>query len=194
MYGFNTEIYTYMKLIIGLWNPWEKYENTRHNIGFLWLDYLQDAWSAGEFKAHSKFKWELATCHRRDHQILLLKPLTFMNLSWESVQKVMKYYDIDIRDIIVLSDDIDIDFWDIRYRVKWGHGGHNGHRSIIQSLGDKQIYQRIRIGVGRHSHMDVSDWVLSKFNKEEQDEFWALFSDVEMFIDQHLFTPSEIHV
>lgn len=155
-----------MKLIIGLGNPGKQYENTRHNIGFNVIDALADKWNAP--LNQSKFNGMYAVVHRPEGKVILLKPLTYMNLSGECVRPLMDYYDIEVEDILVIYDDLDLEAGKLRLREKGSAGGHNGIKSLIQHLGTQQ-FNRIRVGVSRPpTGMKVSDYVLSKFSKEEQ--------------------------
>lgn len=154
-----------MKLIIGLGNPGKQYEYTRHNIGFEIIDALADKWNAP--LTNSKFNGMYATVHRPEGKVILLKPLTYMNLSGECVRPLMDYFDIDIEDIIVIYDDLDLETGKLRLRQKGSAGGHNGIKSLIQHLGTQQ-FDRIRVGVSRPpAGMKVADYVLSKFSKED---------------------------
>ena len=154
-----------MKLIIWLWNPWDKYKLTRHNLGFLFLDYFTWKEKFSDFHFESKFKWEISTWIYKWEKTLLLKPQTFMNLSWESLRKIIDFYKIDTEDWIVLFDDMSMDFWKVRFRDTWSAGWHNGIKDIIRHFtGD---FKRIKAGVWFNSHFEVSDWVLSKFTEEE---------------------------
>lgn len=101
-----------------------------------------------------------------------------MNLSGKSVQACASFFKIAAKDIIIISDDIDMDFWKVRFRETGSGGGHNGISSIIESLGTSDI-KRIKIGIGRHPHMDAADWVLSKFTKEEREQLEDIFIEVE---------------
>ena len=116
-------------------------------------------------------------------KIILLKPTTFMNLSGESVGNVLHFYKLDpSQDMLILSDDIDMEFAKVRYRNVWSHGGQNGIRSIIEHLGSDQ-FSRIKIGIGRDDRYSVSDWVLSRFTNEEQKILQSeVFSRVEQQI------------
>lgn len=154
-----------MKLIIGLGNPGKKYENTRHNCGFMVLDRLSE-------KLHvsinqSKFKGLYVKTKYHDEDVVLLKPQTFMNLSGESVQEIMRFFKISLEDIVVVYDDMDIPVGKLRLRQSGSAGGHNGIKNIIAHVGSKQ-FNRIRVGIDRHPYMDVIDYVLSKFSKDEQ--------------------------
>lgn len=156
-----------MKLIIWLWNPWEKYKNTRHNLGFLFLDYLKEKLNFSDFLLETKFKWETSTWILNWEKTILLKPQTFMNLSWESVKKIFDFYKIDKKDLIVIFDDLSMDFWKIRFREKGSAWGHNGIKDIIKYFGDE--FDRIKVWIWFNSSFEVSDWVLSKFRDEEID-------------------------
>lgn len=154
-----------VKLIIGLGNPGKPYEYTRHNIGFEVIDALADKWGAP--LNQTKFNGVYATVHRPEGKVMLVKPLTYMNLSGECVRPLMDYFDIDVEDIIVIYDDLDLDTGKLRLRGKGSAGGHNGIKSLIQHLGTQE-FNRIRVGVSRPpAGMKVADYVLSKFTKED---------------------------
>lgn len=155
-----------VKLIIGLGNPGKPYEHTRHNIGFDVIDELANKWNAP--LNQSKFNGKYASVHRPEGKVILLKPLTYMNLSGECVRPLMDYFDIDVEDIIVIYDDLDLDTGKLRLRGKGSAGGHNGIKSLIQHLGTQE-FNRIRVGVSRPpAGVKVADYVLSKFSKEDQ--------------------------
>lgn len=155
-----------MKLIIGLGNPGKPYEHTRHNIGFDVIDALADKW--GVALNQTKFNGMYATVHRPEGKVMLLKPLTYMNLSGECVRPMMDYFDIDVEDIIVIYDDLDLETGKLRLRQKGSAGGHNGIKSLIHHLGTQE-FNRIRVGVSRPpAGMKVADYVLSKFSKEDE--------------------------
>lgn len=156
-----------MKLIVWLGNPWKEYANTRHNVGFLFADFLRNSWGFEDWK-DSKFKGVISEGTLKWEKIILLKPTTFMNLSGESVSALVNFYKIPLGNILVLSDDIDMDFWKIRFREKWSSGGQNGLKSIAQNLWTEE-FARQKIGIGRDDRYSVSDWVLSKFTSEEGD-------------------------
>ncbi len=154
-----------MKLIIGLGNPGKQYEHTRHNVGFITVDELAKRNNIPLDK--EKFKGSFGTGIIQNEKVILLKPLTYMNLSGESVRPLMDYYQIDIDNILVIYDDLDLPVGKIRLRTKGSAGGHNGMKSIIQHTGTQE-FKRIRIGVDRPQNgMKVPDYVLGKFNSEE---------------------------
>ena len=157
-----------MKIFVWLGNPWEKYIKTKHNIWFIFLDKIQSIENFSEFKFENKFKWEISLWNINWEKIILLKPQTFMNLSWESLRKIVDFYKIDMEDIIVIYDDISMDFWKIRFREKWSAWWHNWIKDIIKHLWDN--FKRIKIWIWFNENYEVSDWVLSKFNDEELTE------------------------
>ncbi|MDR7002287.1 aminoacyl-tRNA hydrolase [Neobacillus niacini] len=155
-----------MKLMVGLGNPGKQYEHTRHNVGFDVIDEL-----ARRFDIRldqSKLKGLYGIGFYKGDKVLLLKPLTYMNLSGESIRAVMDYYDIDLEDLLVIYDDLDLPVGKIRLRQKGSAGGHNGIKSTVAHLGTQQ-FNRIRIGIDRPQNgMSVPDYVLGRFHKEEQ--------------------------
>ena len=154
-----------MKMIIGLGNPGKQYETTRHNIGFQVIDELSDHLSAPAMQ--SKFNGMYTTVHRPEGKVMLVKPLTYMNLSGECIRPLMDYFEVAVEDIVVIYDDLDLAPGTIRLRQKGSAGGHNGMKSLIAHLGTDQ-FNRVRIGVGRPTNgMKVPDYVLSSFTKEE---------------------------
>lgn len=153
-----------MKLIVGLGNPGKEYEATRHNCGFMVIDALADKLNVTvdqkKFKSlYAKFKY-----HGED--VILLKPQTYMNLSGEAVIAAMKFFKINIDDIIVIYDDLDMPVGKLRLRKSGSAGGHNGIKNIIAHV-SSQNFKRIRVGIDRHPYIKVVDYVLSKFTKEE---------------------------
>lgn len=155
-----------MRLIIWLWNPWDKYKNTRHNVWFLFLDWLKkDMNISNNFEFEQKFNAEIFGLDILWEKYLFIKPQTFMNLSGDSVLKLMSFYNIKKEDIIVVFDDISMDFWKIRYREKGSAWGQNWIKDIINKIWDD--FKRIKIWIWYDTRWDLSDWVLSKFNEEE---------------------------
>ena len=153
-----------MKLIIGLGNPGKKYEKTRHNMGFMVIDNF--AKSLGIEINKEKFEGLYAECFVNEEKVLLLKPQSFMNLSGTVVKKYVDYFKIDVKDILVIVDDLDLDFLDYRLRLFGSSGGHNGLKNIEYFL-DTNKYKRFRIGISNDKKMDTADYVLGSFNRED---------------------------
>ena len=174
-----------MKLIVGLWNPWNQYIKTKHNIWFLFLDYLNEKEKFSDFKFESKFKWDISSWIFKWEKTILLKPQTYMNLSWESLRKIVDFYKIDLEDIIIIYDDISMDFWKLRFRDKWSAWWHNGIKSIISHFTNE--FKRIKVGIWYNDNYEVSDWVLSKFNDEELDELIdGIFENTEKLLKEKI--------
>ncbi len=156
---------TRMKLIVGLGNPGREYELTRHNIGFMAIDELAKRWNIS--LNEQKFKGVFGAGFVNGEKVILLKPLTYMNLSGESIRPLMDYYKIDVDDFVVMYDDLDIPVGKLRLRMKGSAGGHNGVKSTISHLGTQE-FQRIRMGIDRLKNgMKVVDYVLGRFTSEE---------------------------
>ena len=152
-----------MKLFVGLGNPGERYKLTRHNVGFMVLDKLiQKSTVEGWDKKFDSFFNKIIIDQK---SIILLKPLTFMNVSGHAVQKVKNFYDIDPNNIVIIHDDIDLELGKIKLKKGGGDGGHNGLKSIIKLIGSE--FNRIRIGIGRPEKISVSSYVLNNFREEE---------------------------
>jgi len=154
-----------MKLIVGLGNPGLKYEKTRHNTGFLLMDLLAEDLNIELNK--KKCKAEYGIYQYKNEKIIIAKPQTYMNLSGEAVKSLMKYYDIDIKDLIVVHDDLDLPVGKMRLRYKGSSGGQKGMGNIIDLLGTNEI-NRIRIGISNDKKIDTVDYVLGGFSKEEK--------------------------
>ena len=156
-----------MHIIIGLGNPTSKYQATRHNIGWDAITRLSD-----DYKIPLDFKRHKAICGKgfiEGEKVILVQPLTYMNLSGESVRELVDYYKVSPDEIIVIYDDISLDVGQLRIRKKGSAGGHNGIKSIISHLGTEE-FPRIKIGVGgKPQGWDLADYVLSRFPKEEQE-------------------------
>ncbi len=155
-----------MKIIVGLGNPGSKYAASRHNLGFQAIDIL--AARHGIEREQKRFDAWLAPMRWRGEKVLLVKPLTYMNLSGRAVQSIMHWYKSELRDLIVVYDDMDLGPGSIRIRASGGAGGHKGMLSIISALGSQE-FARVRIGIGRPEN-DTIDWVLGAISAEEQEK------------------------
>jgi len=151
-------------LVVGLGNPGSKYVGTRHNIGFVLAEAL--AQMARIPLSREKFKGVYGTGEFRGRPTTILLPQTYMNRSGESVSPALSFFDLEPPDCIVLHDDLDLELGDVRVKIGGGHGGHNGLRSIANQLGRKDFI-RIRLGIGRPAHGNVTSYVLGRFSSEE---------------------------
>lgn len=158
-----------MKLIVGLGNPGAEYADTRHNVGFMIIDEYAKECNA-DFKLNKSLKGMIAQVNKLGKKAILLKPMTYMNLSGESVSAVARYYDIATEDIIVINDDLDMAVGKIRFRAKGSSGGHNGLKSIIACIGTQE-FKRLKVGIGRDKFIPVVDYVLGKFSGNEKTLF-----------------------
>lgn len=163
-------------LIVGLGNPGNEYKNTRHNVGFMAVDYL-----APEDASWKKEKNALTTRTEIDgFGVILVKPQTFMNNSGEAVGALMTFYKIPLENIIVIHDDMDLKVGSLREKVGGSSAGHNGIKSIDNAIGRE--YRRIRIGIGHprdfESPIDPADWVLGKFTKEQLKQIKSVIESI----------------
>ena len=164
-----------MKIIVGLGNPGTKYENSRHNAGFMVLNELNNQLEFDDFKTQKKFKAETSEGTINNEKIVLIKPQTFMNLSGECVIKLLQFFKVEPVDLWVIYDDVDLPLGQIRIRKEGSAGTHNGMKSIIQSL-DFASFPRYRIGIESRGvtspeQMDTKSFVLSDFSKDELEIF-----------------------
>ena len=155
-----------MKLIVGLGNPGKEYENTRHNIGFIFIDDFATKNKVSIDKEKFNGLYTQATINNQ--KVILLKPLSYMNLSGEVVKKYVDYFKIDIDNILIINDDLDMIFGKIRLRPDGSSGGHNGLKNISFHLGTEK-FKRLKIGISNNKEIDTKDYVLGKFNKEEKE-------------------------
>ena len=164
-------------VIVGLGNPGAQYLHTRHNAGFLAIDYMCNKYNARVNKsAHKGLVGEATIAGKR---VLLVKPQTFMNLSGECVRAVLDFYKIKPENLIIIYDDISLNVGRLRVRRDGSAGGHNGIKSLIEHLGT-QIFPRVKVGVGQKPHpdYDLASWVLSEFSKEDLNNLESTFPTV----------------
>ncbi len=156
-----------MKLVVGLGNPGKEYINTRHNVGFDIVDVFAEKYNCS-FKKEDKFNADIFDININGIKIIVAKPLTYMNLSGEAVGKIASFYNIDSNDILVIHDDMDMVLGKIRVVYDSSSGGHNGIKSITNSLGTSE-YTRLKIGIGSNEkNNDVVSFVLGRFDKEQK--------------------------
>ena len=156
-------------LVVGLGNPGPQYATTRHNVGFMVADLLAARMGAA-FKVHKKSGAEIVTGRLGHKPVVLAKPRTYMNESGRQVGPLAKFYSVSPADVIVIHDELDIDFGQIRLKLGGGEGGHNGLRSVANALGTKD-FQRVRIGIGRPpGRKDPAAFVLENFSAAQRPE------------------------
>ena len=179
-----------MKLIVGLGNPGREYRETRHNVGYLVVEELARRYSVTFSMAPSQVPETFVAKKFDEPQVLLAKPLTFMNRSGEAVAALQRYYDLAAEDVLVVVDEVALPFGRLRARARGSAGGHNGLKSVIERMGTTE-FARLRLGVGRgDSRRDLADHVLSTFEPDEKRElesFIALAADAaEMFAVENI--------
>lgn len=178
-----------MKLLVFLGNPWPHYHTTKHNIGFLIGDLLATYRNCPQRSLDKSSKSHITSTSYQGEKLILCKPQTFMNLSWQSVVTLQKYYHLDLKQIAIIHDDIDLAPWIVRRKFGGSSGGQNGVKHIIQQLGSDQ-FGRVKIGVGRPSHpgADIANYVLSKLSQEALDHLHLTTNEVLERLDQHFFS------
>ena len=171
-----------MKLVVGLGNKGREYENTRHNMGFMLVDrYLQYKNIADKFK--EKFNAIYIETTINNEKVIFIKPMTYMNNSGIAVRAFIDFYKLNSEDILVISDDLDLDLGKFRLRRNGSSGGHNGLKSIISHLGTDN-FKRLRIGISNDKD-DVINYVLSKFSKKELNEIDTMFDTLVDVLDDY---------
>lgn len=161
-----------MKMIVGLGNPGKEYENTRHNIGFMVIDHYAKSKNVN-FK--EKFNGMYAKIAYQNETVILLKPLSYMNLSGTIVKKYLNYYNIDYQDILIIQDDLDMPVGKIKLKYKGSCGGHNGIRNIIDNLKTEE-FKRFKIGIDKDNDISTKDYVLGKFSQEDMEKINKILS------------------
>ena len=177
-----------MKLIVGLWNPGDKYLKTRHNIWFIILDQFVKSNQIGNFSYDNKYGGEVALPRsspkigEEDVKVIFLKPMEYMNKSGDAVQRLMSFYKLEASDLLVLHDDIDLTVWTVKLKLWWWLAGHNWLKSIAEKIWTKE-FSRIRIWVDRPTNSDnVADYVLWNFKKEEVDKIQDKYLDIDRIV------------
>ena len=168
-----------MKMIVGLGNPGEEYVNTRHNIGYMFIDAFANKHDVIIDK--KKFNGLYTELTIDGKKVLLVKPLSYMNLSGEVVSKFVNYFKIDLNDLLIINDDLDLPLGKIRLRENGSSGGHNGLKNIALHLGTES-FKRLKIGISNDKMIDTKDYVLGKFSKENIE----LLNDLKNTVDSIL--------
>lgn len=197
-----------MKIIVGLGNPGDKYKETRHNAGFMFLDKLachKDMSVVGEcanFNLEKKFESEIAEISANGQRLILAKPQTFMNLSGQAVRKILDFYKAEIKDIVVVYDDKDLPLGNVRVRESGSSGGHRGVQSIIEHLGTED-FKKIRLGIAPiggdqdnttnlRPGFDTTKYVLEKFDQREKEMIEQEISETVEYLIPFLNTDTEL--
>ncbi|HEO5042848.1 TPA: aminoacyl-tRNA hydrolase [Streptococcus agalactiae] len=176
-----------VKMIVGLGNPGSKYNDTKHNIGFMAVDRIVKDLDIN-FTEDKNFKAEIGSDFINGEKIYFIKPTTFMNNSGIAVKALLTYYNISIKDMIIIYDDLDMEVGKIRFRQKGSAGGHNGIKSIIAHLGTQE-FDRIKVGIGRpNGRMTVINHVLGKFDKNDEIMILNTLDKVDNAVNYYLQT------
>ncbi|EPU96904.1 peptidyl-tRNA hydrolase [Streptococcus agalactiae GB00247] len=176
-----------VKMIVGLGNPGSKYNDTKHNIGFMAVDRIVKDLDVN-FTEDKNFKAEIGSDFINGEKIYFIKPTTFMNNSGIAVKALLTYYNISIKDMIIMYDDLDMEVGKIRFRQKGSAGGHNGIKSIIAHLGTQE-FDRIKVGIGRpNGRMTVINHVLGKFDKNDEIMILNTLDKVDNAVNYYLQT------
>ena len=170
-------------LIVGLGNPGKEYDLTRHNIGFMSIDYYLSKNNLN--LTNNKFNGEFLKTSINDKDVILAKPLTYMNLSGNFIRDIINFYKIDINNILIIYDDMDLEICKLRLRNKGSAGGHNGIKSIISNLGTDG-FKRLKIGIGKPIHNNIIDYVIGKFTKEELEQINQIYPTIENIINDFI--------
>ena len=178
----------HIKLVVGLGNPGSKYDETRHNAGFWFLDQMASRYN-GTLRPEKRFSGEFCKVQISGRDVLLLKPSTFMNLSGQSIQAAASYYKVAPEEVLVIHDELDLPPGTIRIKQGGGHGGHNGLRDTIARIGKE--FWRVRLGIGHPGHKDaVVSYVLKRATKEDQalidDAIYACVCESENLLGEDL--------
>jgi len=174
-------------LIVGLGNPGKEYADTRHNVGFMALDDFARKNSFDPWILKKDLKCEYTQQTLGDTRVILIKPQTFMNLSGEAVQAVQHFYKLNNQQMVVVHDELDVNFGQLRVRVGGSPAGNNGVKSVSQHVGED--YARVRIGIGpkKPAQMDTADFVLQDFSKAEQEKLPAMLREVTALLSEYAY-------
>lgn len=175
-----------MKLIVGLGNPGNEYEKTRHNTGFMLIDQYASIYNLSFDK--EKFGGKYIDTMIHNEKVLLLKPQRYINLSGEVIQKFVSYFKIDIQDILIICDDMDLEIGSYKLRYKGSSAGHNGLKNIEANL-HTQEYKRLKVGISKNKQIDTISYVLGKFTEEEKQKMQGVIEKVPAILDDFLALP-----
>lgn len=177
-----------MYLIVGLGNPGREYKYTRHNMGFMCLDSIAEKYQVSFSK--EKFGGIYGEFQYHDEKVILLKPQRYINLSGEVIKKYVDYFKIPLQNVLIIHDDLDIEFGNIKIKYKGSSGGHNGLKNIEYHLGT-QNYKRIKLGISNNKMLDTKDYVLSKFDTNSKEILDSVINTVCEIIDDYFILSFE---
>lgn len=177
----------YMKLVVGLGNPGKKYIDTRHNIGFMFVDsYLNYKYEKVEWK--KKFNGLFFDVECGGEKVIFLKPQSFMNLSGDVVRDFIDFYKINFDDVLVISDDLDLLVGNFKLKSAGSSGGHNGLKDIENKIGTS-CYKRLKIGISNDKNIDTKNYVLGKINNTTKEKYMELFHHLNTVMDDYFIIP-----
>lgn len=173
-----------MKMIVGLGNPGNEYINTRHNIGFMTLDNYIKTKNISVYK--NKFNGLYIKAKINNEDVIFLKPQMYINLSGVVIKKYIDYFKVNISDILIISDDLDLEIGRYKLKSSGSSGGHNGLKNIELELGT-QNYKRLKIGISNNKNIDTKDYVLGKLTESDLKTYTEIFKVTDLIIDEFLF-------
>lgn len=175
-------------IITGLGNPGKKYIGTRHNLGFECIEFLATALDFPQWKLKKTLKCNISQKVVGNKRVILVKPVTYMNLSGEALKNVTQYYEVSPNDLVVIHDELDIPFGQIKAKIGGSSAGHNGLKSISELLGPD--FGRVRIGIGpKPTNIEAANFVLAKFNTDEKKHLNSLTREVSSLLEEYIFSP-----
>jgi PTH1 family peptidyl-tRNA hydrolase len=169
-----------MRIVVGLGNPGTQYRKNRHNAGFMVADLLASRWNAPPLK--EKFSALHSKASFQGDDVILFEPQTYMNLSGEPLQRAMAFFKVALADVIVVHDELDLAWRDVRVKIGGGHAGHNGLRSIIQHCGGPD-FTRVRVGIGKPPRGTTESWVLGDFDAMESAELGGVLEAAALSVE-----------
>jgi len=172
-----------LKLVVGLGNPGKEYLKTRHNIGFMAIDRIVD--SLGISFDKTKFNGSYCVTNVNGCKVMFLKPLEYMNLSGNVIGRFVKFFDIDVSDVLIIHDDLDMDIGRIKLKFHGSSGGHNGLKNIEANLGTQE-YKRLKIGISNDKRFDTKDYVLGKFSSSDMEVLDPVLDKVPLIFNDFL--------
>lgn len=194
--GSSTPLYTLglskTSLIVGLGNPGKEYDQTRHNIGFACAESLADNLDLQGWVHKKDLHCQLISGKAGDQRIIVIKPDTFMNGSGQAVQAVMQFFKLQPSNLIVIHDELDLPFGTLQTKFGGGSAGHNGLKSIIQHIGED--FARLRVGIGKDSHIDSADFVLAKFSKDQLAMMGQLTREANAMLTEYLYSDQSVNL